>query len=1268
MMNVWNPMQIARVLAHALSVVALGGVAWAQETGMSLNSQITVVPAPGPVVIDGDTGDWDPSAGVWSYNSPTIVDKFGVWTHLMWDQRGIYFLARFADTTPLANPTMGKDFGQSWRNDCFQARVIFDDRQPDEHQMHVNLFYSAPEDKPYMIVHHGGFGDPDTGPARTDQEKALGPTMEQAGGSVAFKKWDNGKGYNCEAFWPWSYCRTGGKPLAVGDRFTFGIEALWSNSRLADGIENDKVNRIFMFCARNGWGSAVISGAGHLQLTAEQQAIHAARLKAFVDYDTYGSIPLAYRLPDDGPRDVTIAIDDATDQRVRNLIGQYPRSAAENTDWWDGLDDDGKPVAPGVYTVTVVDHKPVEMKFFNSLYNAGTPPWKTENVSGLWGSNHGHPTTVASRKDVMLVGFTGVEGTTGLLRADTNAKIQWTDVGEVTDATLDDRFAYALSVDSWIQKTVVRRFDVTTGRNVPFEDAAGSVHAELPIAYKETALTSSLALARGTLYALLCSSKGNQLLAVDARTGAIQAAGVEAGTLVAITSRDDVVYGLHADGTVAILPLEGCQAQKLFESDGLGAPVRLALSQDRERFAISDQKTNQVFVCDRMGKRLAVIGTAYTATAGQRPAGAFVETNLIAPLGLSFDDQGRLWIAEAAGSCRRVTRWAADARADYQLDRQFWGGADYGAMGGFPMTFDASRFIAHGVEFALDPQPQPNVQPTGEKPLVFHPALAHGQRGLVYRLNGHEYAVTTPGYNGGSGLLIAKRDRHGVFTPCVRVDFTGRTLQDGKWLPVPGKTWIDRNDNGVEEPEEAVTGFADRAAYWSTGWTRPDLTIVTTSLHIYRPQGFTPDGVPLYDFTKPEKPANGIPLTPDAQGSTGTLVMDDAGNLSDGISFHTVAGKRGKYPNRYGRHDAPAAQRGVLIAPFRANGVVEGVPGVGAITALGGDRGEWFLLSMDGLYLSSILQDSKGDITMDETFTGQESFGGFLWKDEQGRILAQLGGPSYLIVEIKGLETTRKQTLTVQVTGAQIEAGRKIAVARLEAAGGEPSQLQIAKIATLPVDTVAPELAGDQALIPDGMDVLVKERGNAARWFRAGLAHDGKDLAVQWQVADPSPWKNGSNRFTHAFTGGDCVDLKLDVPGRGPLRLLVAPLAGKDAVVYFQAGGGNKEGEITYVVENNPANATRLGLVKVLDNVVVKSKAGLTGYSVLLRVPLAELGLDPAAAPSLKGTVGVIYSDPAGSNRVARMYWYEKATDLVSDVPSEARLDAAKWGMIQLAP
>ena len=1221
-----SPTKILRNLLAPLAVMlALCPDAGAQEGATSLNTEIIVVPAPGQVTIDGKSDEWDLSAGVWSYNNPTLVNRYSVWTHMMWDGNGVYFLARFHDRSPMQNATMGKDFSKSWKSDCYQARVVLDDRTADEHQMHINMFYSTPEAKPYMIVKHGGFraAPPydETGPDRPDLEKRFGPTMEQAGGKIAVRKWDDGKGYDVEAFWPWSYLRLGGRPLKPGEQFVFGLEAMWGNAdgttawpehRLADGIKDEKVNRIFMFRARNGWGRAVISDKGKLDITRQQEELQAKRLKAFLDYDTYGSVPVKYALDED--REVTIAIDDANGLRVRNLFGQYPRKKGRVTDLWDALDDKGKPVPPGSYTAYVVDHRPLELKFVNSLYNAGTPPWPTETAKKLWGSNHGHPTTAAMKGDVMLIGFTGTEGGSGLIRIDPNGIILWSDGEEILDVAIGDKYCYTLSRASWINKTVVRRLTLDKGQLVPFDDEQRSPVAELPVNYGATPTESSIASVAGKLFAMIV---GDKLYRIRPATGAVEASFAVAD-LCAVTSHQDQLVGLFADGTVATLNADGVRGQTILQGKGVTKPVRVTIAGDG-RVAVTDRATNRVLVFGADGKPVQAVGAARAEA--ERPAGKFIETDLANPLGAAFDKDGRLWIAEASKNSKRVTVWSEKG----ELQKSFWGAADYGAMAAFPVTFDSTRFLAHGVEFQLDPNPDPKTRPTAEKPLIYHPDLAN-ERGIIYRYKGHDYAVTVPGYNNRGTFRIAKRDADGVFRWCARIQRTA----------------------GV---------------YWSVGWVRPDMTYIAADCRIFPLKGLSDTGVPLYDEDNPVTPANKISKQ-DAQGSTGTIVMDDAGNISDGIRFHTVDGRSGAYPNRYGRHDAPAAQRGVLIAPFRTNGVVENVPGVGAITALGGDRGEWFLMTMDGLYISSICQDIKGDVTLDETFIGGESFGGFIWRDEKNRVLVQLGGNSYRLMEVQGLDTCRKTKLPLTVTQEQIDEGAKIAAARRPKAAEEPKELRVARLAKLPAEPVAPDLLAAKPLIEGAADFRVQERGDASRWWRAALAHDGKSLAVMFQVADASAWKNGEGRFTHAFIGGDCVDLKLDIPQAGPVRVLAAPIAGKDIAVLFRKKAQKKDNPTTYAVQNNPANAESFDVVRVLDSAKVVSRTASGGYSVLVTVPLADLGLDASKSGTVKGTVGVIYSDPAGTNRASRLYWFDKETGLVSDVPSEARLDPKRWGPI----
>ncbi|PTX99600.1 hypothetical protein DB346_17365 [Verrucomicrobia bacterium LW23] len=1267
----------ALVLGVAWTCVALcplPAAAQDVENPTSNNREISVVPTPGAVVIDGKDTDWDLSAGIWSYNDPTLVKKYGVWTHMMWDDKGVYLLMRYTDNTPLKNATRGEDFHKSWQADAFQGRVVFDEKTPEEHQMHINIFHSSTEDRDYMIVKHGGFkAKPPydgTGPDRPDQLEKFGGTMDKAGGKVALAPWADGKGYNLEAFWPWSFVRTNGQALKPGESFIFGLEAMWGDAkgervehRLVDNMRDDKVNRIFFFRARDGWGKAVISDKGKLDITAAQKALQEARLKQFVNYDTEGPVPITYSLPED--RDVTIAIDNEKGERVRNLIGQFPRNKGNVTDYWDGLDDKGNAVPPGTYKVTIVDHAPLTVKFVNSLYNAGTPPWATADGKKSWGSNHGEPTTVATRGDVTLCGFTGTEGAPGLLRATPEGIVMWSDVTELQDITLDDKYVYIVSRESWTKRTMVRKFDVKTGALMLFENAERSTESVLPVPVAEVK-DATIAMAGGKLFPMVL---GKGLWRLDPATGAIEATLTMPEGLVAVKEHGNKLYGMFRDGAIAELDADAKRGATVIAPNLLkvasenapeSAPARFNFSQDGQLIAISDHRTNQVFIYNTKGELHQTLGKAYKAEDGVRPAGKFIETNFIDPHGLAFDSKGRLWVAEAESTCRRVTVWTPEGK----LDKQFWGGADYGAMAGFPLTYDSTRFVARGIEFQLDPNPDIMNRPTAEKALYFHPLLGK-DRGYIYKVNGHEYAMNMPGSKQ-PNFWLAKRNKEGVFVPVVEVQYGNARAKDPALKE--GTAWIDKNEDGKRDADELFKGVKGTSHYWTSGWMRPDLTVITADQWVYPVKSFTPGGVPIYDFANAQEPAHKI--TRDgfhAQGSTGTIVMDDAGNVSNGIAYATADGRTGAYPNPYGRHDAPAARRGLLIAPFRTNGVVEKVPGVGSITVLGGDRGEWFVMSMDGLYISSLFQDSKGEVTLDDNFLGQESFGGFIWRDEKGRVMMQVGGPSFRIMELHGLETTRKEMKTVQVSAEQIAAGLKLAEKKAAQRPSEPESLVIERLKNAPPTAAIPaDISSKVSLIEGAETVRVQESGDPNRWFRTALAHDGKNLIVAWLVNDANPWKNGEGRFSHSFIGGDCVDLKLDVPGRGPIRVLVSPIGGKAEVTYWQSKSDKPENPTTYVVANNEGNAQKFDVVKRLEKAKVEVAKGENKYTVLLTIPLAELGIDLKTTSELKGLVGVIFSDPSGTNRASRLYWKDKTTGMVSDVPSEAKLDARNWGQIKI--
>ena len=70
-------------------------------------------------------------------------------------------------------------------------------------------------------------------------------------------------------------------------------------------------------------------------------------------------------------------------------------------------------------------------------------------------------------------------------------------------------------------------------------------------------------------------------------------------------------------------------------------------------------------------------------------------------------------------------------------------------------------------------------------------------------------------------------------------------------------------------------------------------------------------------------------------------------------------------------------------------------------------------------------------------------------------------------------------------------------------------------------------------------------------------------------------------------------------------------------------------------------------------------------YRLTLSLTWAALGLAARPSQTLRGDVGVIFSDPTGRRAVAREYYFDPASREVSDLPSEIRVNPGQWGELR---
>jgi hypothetical protein len=110
-----------------------------------------------------------------------------------------------------------------------------------------------------------------------------------------------------------------------------------------------------------------------------------------------GPVAIGYDLPEDAR--VTLAINDSTGKRVRNLTPALSRSKGHNEEHWDGLDDDGKPVPPGEYNYVGIFHQPIHVNWTMSFANPGHPTWDTPDGRGAFYGDHSAAQAVAAAGD-----------------------------------------------------------------------------------------------------------------------------------------------------------------------------------------------------------------------------------------------------------------------------------------------------------------------------------------------------------------------------------------------------------------------------------------------------------------------------------------------------------------------------------------------------------------------------------------------------------------------------------------------------------------------------------------------------------------------------------------------------------------------------------------------------------------------------------------------------------------------------------------------------
>lgn len=1052
----------------------------------------------------------------------------------------------------------------------------------------------------------------------------------------------------------------------------------------------------------------------------------------------HAPIPVRFTLPSAGH--VTLVIEDKTGKRVRNLVSDTAFPAGANVVWWDGTDDLGRDteaarhglyhipasfVPPGTYRVRGLFHKGIDLRYEFSLYNDGQPAWETADRTGGWLANHTPPSATlfvpgdgAGLQPTLLVGSYVTEGGSGLAWLDLNGRKRdgkgwiggtWTGAPylarDAGDRAVPGVYAYAGAAWGELRLTALRK-DGESPVLTPTYRFPGQPQDD----HNPNSALSGLAVHNGLLIAAL--PKLNQLLCVDAvnnrQIGTVPLSDPRGlafdrqGRLFVLSGTQLLRYRLP------LRPAEGGPMlptpEKLITS-GLEDPQGVTLDSDGTLY-ISDRGTShQVKVFTPEGSFLRAVGRP-----GPPKAGTYDPLHMNNPLGVTIDSEHRLWVAENDFQPKRVSIWTTDGK----FVTAYYGPAEYGG-GGTLDPKDRTRFYFHGMEFKIDwptgksrlgsvfyrPSPQDLAYPEGfgvgappETPLY--------TQGRQYMTNAYNSNPT----NGAAIAMlwvlkdnqtrpVAALGRSNDWSLLKTETFRARWPQGVDLKEDNGRTpimflWSDRNGDGLAQPQEVT--FWKASAGGIT--VMPDLSFVVSRMDEtavrFKPRGFTPGGVPLYDPAAPEvivKDAQAPVSSGGDQALIGTNGWSIFTNAPKPFSAFGVGGAKNGvplwsypslWPGLHASHEAPAPEMpGEMIGTTRLlGGFVTPARGeAGPLWCINGNMGNMYLLTADGLFISQLFQDvrqgrtwtmpvAQRNMLLNSLTLHDENFWPSIAQTAEGQIYLNAGHPS--LVRVEGLETVKRLPATMlQVTSQDLKKAQTYLVQREV----ERQKAQGGGTLLVGLQPTPPTVDGKLEDWPNAQWVTVDKRGVAANFdsnskpynVTAAVTVSGDRLYAAFRTGDRELLRNSGDSSLAPFKTGGALDLMLGTV-EGGLRLLVTQVKGNTMAVFYRPRVPGTKGEP--VAFSSPWRTVKFDRVENVSRQVVLARDDQGNYE--LSVPLALLELNPAPGLTIKGDLGILRGN--GFQTLQRVYWSNKATAIVSDVPSEAELTPQLWGTWRFAP
>jgi hypothetical protein len=999
----------------------------------------------------------------------------------------------------------------------------------------------------------------------------------------------------------------------------------------------------------------------------------------------------------------------------------YDEGTAETDTLTDGVTLTHHRAPAGQYRVRGLVHDGLHLRYEFSVYSPGTPPWPTRDGAGGWLGDHAAPSGLVflpqgaspygKGQPQVLAGTICAEmGHAAMFLDLTGRKLFGSDVGygswgpkvvarDVGPAPLADYIAYGVVYDrlvGFFRAGGVQA--ICTWDNQGFKTLFQEGRDASLAVYNGLAVISTRLDERLTFIDLAKKATIGTLKLASPRGVAFDAAG-----------RLFVATGTRVQSYAVVPGAAELRDARTVIADGLDDPCQLLLDGAGHLYVSDWGASHQVKVFTLDGKQLRAIGKA-----GGPQVGTYDAARMASPYGLALDAQGVLWVAESEYAPKRISRWDA---ATGRFLNAFYGGPKY-AAGGVLNPRDPTRFRyddqyvngVSGLEFRLDwaagTATLDNIYYRGPR-LKFEKTLCDFE--ALYRAPFGDYARTWY-----PGELPA--GTHAPERPVSCADRTYLVNDEAIWLVgadgqikqvaafclmnqffQPGIGWSKHVDPAHLAAVQAhllqvTNGAKDGMLRYLCAWSDADLNGVVDPDEVQVTRVWPHPLPPVEhlavadDLSVTLRCGGGLPAP--AINALGVPVYDlakltwaiDAAHPEAKAAGHLPAGdgwlcgfragfQRGvckwtwrTLPNRY-----LAQQPGDIVQPMRVLGP--------AVTPRQGDAGTFFafnnywgsiyLMTADGLLLDTLggdcritpylrLPEAKRGMHLDGVTFESEHFYPTMTQVRDGAIYLVVGKDHSSIVRLEGLEAVQRRTFgTLTLTPEQIAERPETWTERL---GGQSRKTMIASLVRQ-----APEVDGD-------IDEWVGWQAIDAHAAGAVAVH-GDTLYAAWRTDDPALLRNAGTQLPYLFKKGGALELMVRTARytgehsepasaqAGDLRLLLTRVQDRTTAVLYRAVAPGAGAERRVVYESPIGKVTFDEVRDVSDQVRLAARDGC--YEIA--IPLKVLGLTAEKRREVLGDIGLLRGN--GQECVQRAYWNNKHAQIVSDLPSEARLEPANWGL-----